>query len=489
MTPPTPAASAPADPATAKLFRTWQIRTLIGTMFGYAAFYFVRKNLSFAMPEMQSDLGISKTDLGIFLTLHGLLYGVSRFVNGMWADRANARYFMVAGLLLSVGANVFFGFSSTVLWLGVAWMINGWVQGMGFPPCCRLMTHWFRPERLASTMSIWNTSHSIGAALAGVACGYFVLLGWRWCFFAPAILCTVAGGILFLVLRDTPRSVGLPEIAIAGVKAEEQEDRTSAGYKAFVKKQVFLNPFIWYICLANFFVYILRFAVLDWGPTLLKEMKHFPLQKTGWMVGAFEVSGIVGMLIAGWVTDRVFQGRGARTCVFLHDRGLRLAAGLLATRLHPGPRHRLPRRRRLLHLRPAGADRHHRRQPRHAARVRHRRRLHRPLQLRQHARDRLGPRLACPERRLAHRLRGPAPLRRRRYRHVRPRLARPRPRLPDRVDLITETPDGDHHEIHTQQHAVSDPSLSSAESAARRSRLPAPSPLRPGLSCVSCVSW
>ena len=125
--------------AAARRFRTWQIRTLAGAMFGYAAFYFVRKNLSFAMPAMQSDLGISKADLGIFLTLHGLLYGVSRFVNGMWADRANARYFMVAGLLLSVGANVFFGFSSTVLLLGVAWMINGWVQGMGFPPCCRLM--------------------------------------------------------------------------------------------------------------------------------------------------------------------------------------------------------------------------------------------------------------------------------------------------------------------------------------------------------------
>ena len=39
-----------------------------------------------AMPAMQDDLGISKADLGLFLTLHGLLYGVSRFVNGMWAD-------------------------------------------------------------------------------------------------------------------------------------------------------------------------------------------------------------------------------------------------------------------------------------------------------------------------------------------------------------------------------------------------------------------
>lgn len=302
--------------AAARRFRTWQIRTLAGAMFGYAAFYFVRKNLSFAMPAMQSDLGISKADLGIFLTLHGLLYGVSRFVNGMWADRANARYFMVAGLLLSVGANVFFGFSSTVLLLGVAWMINGWVQGMGFPPCCRLMTHWFRPVRLASTMSVWNTSHSIGAALASVACGYFVLLGWRWCFFGPAILCTAAGIILFILLRDTPSSVGLPEIRGDDRPAPAPGPEEKAEHKAFVRRQVFANPFIWWISLANFFVYILRFAVLDWGPTLLKEMKHFPVQQTGWMVAAFEVSGIIGMLLAGWLTDRVFGGRGSRTCVF-----------------------------------------------------------------------------------------------------------------------------------------------------------------------------
>jgi OPA family glycerol-3-phosphate transporter-like MFS transporter/OPA family sugar phosphate sensor protein UhpC-like MFS transporter len=310
------AAPAPAEDTVASRFRYWQYRTLIATMFGYAAYYFVRKNLSVAMPAIEADLHITKSQLGGFLTAHGLLYGVSRFVNGMWADRANARYFMVAGLLLSVVANGFFGFGSEVLWLGVAWMVNGWVQGMGFPPCCRLMTHWFRPGELATKMSIWNTSHSIGAAVAGAFCGWVVAYGWRWCFFAPAMLCTVAGLILFFMLRDTPTSVGLPEIKVEGAKPDDHEDRSSADYKRFVKQQVFLNPFIWFISLANFFVYILRFAVLDWGPTLLKEMKHFPVQKGALMVGAFEVSGIVGMLLAGWITDRYFKGRGARTCVF-----------------------------------------------------------------------------------------------------------------------------------------------------------------------------
>src|SRR3954454_1003723 len=102
ISPPEPLSPPAEAPDETARFRFWQYRTLIGAMFGYAAFYFVRKNLSFAMPAMQTDLGITKADLGLCLTLHGLLYGLSRFINGMWSDRSNARYFMTAGLLLSV---------------------------------------------------------------------------------------------------------------------------------------------------------------------------------------------------------------------------------------------------------------------------------------------------------------------------------------------------------------------------------------------------
>lgn len=140
--------------------------------------------------------------------------------------------------------------------------------------------------------------------------------GWRWCFFGSAILCSLACLILFILLRDTPTSVRLPEIEAEGSKERGHEDRTPAGCKQFVKQQAFLNPHIWYSSLANFFVYILRFAVLDWGPTLLKEMKHFAVQIDGGMVGAFEVSGILGRLLAGWATDRFFRGGGACVRVF-----------------------------------------------------------------------------------------------------------------------------------------------------------------------------
>jgi len=66
------------------------------------------------MPIMEKDLGISKADLGTFLSLHGVLYGVSKFANGFFADRCNARAFMVVGLAASAVMNVCFGLSSAI---------------------------------------------------------------------------------------------------------------------------------------------------------------------------------------------------------------------------------------------------------------------------------------------------------------------------------------------------------------------------------------
>ncbi|MDP4188819.1 MAG: MFS transporter, partial [Bacteroidota bacterium] len=304
-------------PEVAKKFKYWQTRTIIFSMMGYAMFYFVRKNLSVAMPAMEADLGITKAELGLFLTLHGLIYGVSKFLNGFLGDRLNARYFMITGLILSSACNIIFGFSSAVVVFGIVWMFNGWFQGMGFPPCVRLLTHWIHPKELATKMSVWNTSHSIGAGLVVIICGYVVSLGWRWCFFFPSIIALAGAVALWFGLRDVPSSVGLPEINVKGTEEEAVEHKeTSREFKEFVRKKVFMNPYMWVIAIANFFVYVIRYAVLDWGPTMLSEWKHISISNAGWMVAAFEVSGILGMLVAGRVTDKYFGGRGPRVCVF-----------------------------------------------------------------------------------------------------------------------------------------------------------------------------
>ncbi len=64
-------------------------------------------------------------------------------------------------------------------------------------------------------------------------------------------------------------------------------------------------------------VYLTRFAVLDWGPMLLKEAKGASLASAGWIVAMFEISGILGTLFSGWATDRLAGGRAPRICLFM----------------------------------------------------------------------------------------------------------------------------------------------------------------------------
>lgn len=308
------AAKKVTDPAeVAAGYRYWQKRVLFTSIIGYATFYFVRKNLSIAMPVMQSSLGFKKTQLGLFLTLHGVLYGVSKFANGFLGDRANARAFMAFGLGASALMNVLFGFNSAVVVLGLIWMVNGWFQGMGFPPCARLLAHWFPPKQLASRMSIWNISHSIGGGLIVILCGYLVVVSWRLAFFVPAAIAFACVFLIWLTLPDTPPSVGLPEVA--GTEQHSQKHESGKEFRQFLIQQVFLNKYIWIVSLANFFVYIVRYAVLDWGPTMLTEAKHVHITHAGWMVAAFEFCGALGAMFGGWLTDRFLGGRAVRACV------------------------------------------------------------------------------------------------------------------------------------------------------------------------------
>ena len=137
---------------------------------------------------------------------------------------------------------------------------------------------------------------------------------WQWTFWVPAAIAVL--GVIFIIvtLRDTPKSVGLPELE--GTKTQLDEHDSSEEFKAFLRKKVFLNPMIWGLAVADFFVYIVRFAVLDWGPTFLQESRGLSSSMAGWTVAIFEVCGITGMLLAGWISDKFFGGRAQRTCVF-----------------------------------------------------------------------------------------------------------------------------------------------------------------------------
>lgn len=314
-----PPASAPRlpDDEVGTTYPVYRWRAMEATFIGYAMYYLVRNNIGTVAKDMETTLLYSKSMVGDILAVTAISYGLSKFLMGSVSDRSDARKFMATGLLLSAILNFAFGASSNYHVHLSLWALNGFVQGMGWPPCGRSMGHWFSESERGLTFSIWNVSHNVGGGIAGVLAAWAVgtFGGWRYAFYAPGAVALVGAIYIFSRLRDTPQSVGLPPIEEyrqdypLGHDAESGEAELT--FRELFFDKVLLNKYVWVLAFANFFAYITRYSMLDWGPTYLREVKGASLEGGGLAILALEFGGIPSTILLGWLSDSL----GGRRCM------------------------------------------------------------------------------------------------------------------------------------------------------------------------------
>lgn len=333
LTPPAykPEQTGPEADAKYKRLR-WQV--FIGIFIGYAGFYIVRKNFSMAIPAL-APFGFEKGELGVVLSMNAIAYGFSKFLMASVSDRSDARKFLPLGLVCAALSMLFMIVpiqwigaehkSMAIILMAVLNFLVGWFNGMGWPPCGRVMTHWFSIKERGTWMSFWNCAHNVGGALVGPmavygalwfgswfygnASDYYFLIG---TYAFPAAVAILISIIAYSMIRDTPQSCGLPSIekwsGSAGKNYSAKAEEVLSTKEIF--KIVLSNKFLWYIALANAFVYMVRYGCLDWAPTILTE-KGINLKDAGWAYFAYEIAAIPGTIICGWLSDKVFHGRRA----------------------------------------------------------------------------------------------------------------------------------------------------------------------------------
>ena len=323
-----PAPPAPVtltDPAQiAAKYSRWQMRVLIFATLGYATFYLVRKNYSVVQPIIGADLGISKKGLGLILTLHGIVYGISKFLNGFLADRSNACVFMATALIASALLNIWFGFSSSLVIFIIIWMVNGWFQGMGFPPCARLLANWFPPKRtrhqiLHLELLPQHRQHRHPPARRLPRHRHLL----RHTAFYPelaALLFRPGGDCPAHRHRHLENAAGYAALGrLAGSRRHRSSHRRKRK-RTKISKPSSPNRFSATNTSGSSPSPIssstaMRYAVFDWGTTILKEAKHIEIADSKWMLAGFEVFGFAGAMLGGWFSDKFLGGRTVRACV------------------------------------------------------------------------------------------------------------------------------------------------------------------------------
>ena len=299
-------------------YRKIRSRTFWGAVVAYSLYYVCRLSLSIVKQPLIDGGIFTAGQLGVIGSSLLFVYAVGKFMNGFIADYCNIKRFMATGLLVSAVANLllgllglFHGASGTVsavffVSFAVLWGINGWVQSMGSPPGIISLSRWFPLSRRGTYYSFFCSSPYLGEFLSFIIVGLIVgALGWQYGFIFASLGGFAGAAIIIFFVSDTPESKGLPSVQELSGEEMKAEDRMRT---VETQKSVLRHPGIWIIAASSAFVYIAKYAIANWGVLFLQKEKAFSLESATQIIAFSAALGVLGTILAGWLSDKVFKG-------------------------------------------------------------------------------------------------------------------------------------------------------------------------------------
>ena len=287
----------------------------------YTSFYMCRYNLSLANKSISTEFGFSKGDMGWIITTAMLAYAFGQIINGLLADRFGGKRAMLIGAAGTIVMNILFGVASFWGNLGLFVTlrgIDGYFQAFGAPGMIKINAAWFGHTERGRFAGIFGFMINLGrfgifklgpALLAG-----FVFLGmwhvpalhWRWLFWIPAGLATIAAVIMAMVVKDTPEQADFPRVNPDEPHTDDVETPIKDVFFTIVRQ-----PIVWLTASAYACTGAVRQGIDQWFPRLLEDVHHVKLDSAEFQWVGFLIPFVAsaGSLISGYVSDTLFNGR------------------------------------------------------------------------------------------------------------------------------------------------------------------------------------
>ncbi|XP_044144657.1 glucose-6-phosphate exchanger SLC37A4 isoform X2 [Bufo gargarizans] len=286
-------------------------RTVIfGAMFvGYTLYYFNRKTFSFVMPSVMQEIKLDKDDLGLITSSQSAAYAISKFISGVLSDQMSARWLFSTGLCLVGVVNVLFSWSSTVSVFAILWFFNGLAQGLGWPPCGKVLRKWFEPSQFGTWWAVlscsMNLAGSLGPIIATLVAASY---SWRSTLSFSGLICIGVSVVCLILIKNEPSDVGLKNIELGakkGKKGSQSADETTL-------KEFLLSPYLWLLCAGYLVVFGAKTCCTDWGQLFLIQDKEQSALIGSSYMSALEVGGLLGSIAAGLLSDRAVAKAGLK---------------------------------------------------------------------------------------------------------------------------------------------------------------------------------
>lgn len=306
--------------------KSWRTKVFASTWLSYVGFYFCRKPFSATKAAIGHETGWSATTLGNIWAAYLITYALGQFVAAAMGTRLGPRRNVLLGMALSIGVTFAMGLTLSIpVMIGLV-AVNGLAQATGWSGNVGTMAGWFHKHERGRVMGVWSNCFTVGALTSGWAMAWVLTLHekdqpapWRMCFYVGAAVLAAVWGQFYFLQRNKPEDVGLspiedPEEATKKEEAKEKDDVPSEGFMG-LSRSAWTNLLL--IAGFYFFAKFIRYSMWSWAAYFLQQNYGLTGSSANIYATAFDLMGIPGVFVTGWLSDKFFGSRRAGVALIM----------------------------------------------------------------------------------------------------------------------------------------------------------------------------
>lgn len=283
-------------------YRRKRIILFLAISVGYLVVFFQRVAPAIVGPVMADELGLAATDLGIMASMYFWAQAAGCIPAGLFSDTFGPRKIIAVGLICaSAGTAVFvMGMACSMLALGR--FIIGLSVSVVFVGAMKIFSDWFYPNELATCSGVLLAVGNLGALLSTRPLMWLIeQAGWRDAFWFVTAYTLFSGILAWMILRNTPKECGFPEIAAT---SQETVSMRSA------LKEVFRTHRFYLVTIASTLYYgtLMNVGGL-WSGPYLQDVYGLSKDVASSIVMCFTLGMIIGCPVSGWLSDKIVRSR------------------------------------------------------------------------------------------------------------------------------------------------------------------------------------
>lgn len=271
----------------------------------YFITYVDRVNIGTAASEIQKELHLSNTELGLVFSAFAYPYLLFQVIGGWIGDRLGPRKTLFwCGLIWAV-ATIATGFVTSLLTLFIARVALGFGEGATFPTATRAMQYWTPADKRGFAQGLTHAFARLGnAATPPLIAVLMAWLTWRGSFVALGLVSLAWGVVWALYFRNEPKDhPGITDAELASLPPRPHHARPEVPWGPLLRR-------MWPVTLTYFCYGWTLWLYLNWLPLFFKNSYSFDIKNSALFASGVFFAGVIGDSLGGILSDRILKKTG-----------------------------------------------------------------------------------------------------------------------------------------------------------------------------------